>query len=153
MRLVAVMMRDGKPTMIVVSCDSRLGVASVYVDDPAPSPSPGSSPMGLVSWQVISDSPARVTEMVMLDPPPSGWRVDEDEIRELIPGVHYAADGIRSFPVRFTTADLEKLDDDEVLVDDDVRDRDNKVITRSRFESSAKDSCDRDHRFQPSTGP
>ena len=130
--VVAITVRDGQPTLVLVTCagvSSRLGV---IVNEP------GSDADVMVSWAVSGKASTEIVELAVFGEPPAGW---EDEaaagatgapgssasyrvepLRELVDGVRYSAHGVgtgRSAFVDFTTADLDGLAEWNVLTTDD----------------------------------
>ena len=112
----------GRPAIVFVSCSDRFADVGVYVDTPLDARRTGPRPTkytGYFDWTVRSSRPDRLTEITMFAPPPAGWSIGENAITTLQPGVTYSVSGFgqaNALPVRFTTADLDGLNADRVLV-------------------------------------
>jgi hypothetical protein len=91
----------------------------------------------------------RITKDGVLPPeatlfePPTGWTVTDQSLTTLDPGTTYevALAGFRrSVPINFTTADLEALPKDRVLVGEPTGKA--KVVTEKQFRATAEQECD-----------
>lgn len=130
--ILGLAVRDGRPVAVLVPCSERSTV-SVYASD-GPSADPD------VSWTARSTASTAVTELVLLEAPPPGWEGGASAAT-LRPGVRYDLDGsseVRAQVVSFTTADLERIAENQVLTRDGD---DTRVVARSDFETEARESC------------
>lgn len=152
--IVAITVRDGQPTVVLVSCVGQFSQLGVYENDPDVSPKPTDDV--LVSWSVYGDAATEIVEVAVFGQPPAGWETDGENqigdpnepgsfrvepLEELISGVRYSASGDAQrdgISVGFTTADLDQLGDGEVLTADgydDVR-----TISYDDFVRQARES-------------
>jgi hypothetical protein len=143
--LIALRAVDGRPTILMASCDDfRIRSISVFPDSAGPTASVSTDRRRL---ERVDSPPAANAEPESLDlfgAPPAGWTTAEAGLTGFTAGQSYTVAAYdRGRPAEsvslFTLADLSALGPDQVLVGDDRADH--KATTEKEFRRKAADSC------------
>jgi len=155
-RILALAMRDGRPTGVLVTCDAVASQLQVVQTDTKGEPPVSGKPM--IRWAVGGSSAAEVIEVPLLGPPLPGWAVNDatgitdpegrvtvkiEPLTEFKPGFWYRLGGSSprvARPVDFTTADFTRIGTDDVLAP--ARADAMTVTSLDDFVRTAADTCD-----------
>jgi len=131
-RILALAVRDGRPTGVLVTCDAAASQLQVVQTDTKGEPPVSGKPM--MRWAVGGTPATEVIEVPLLGSPLPGWAVDDatgvtdpegrvtvriEPLTEFKPGFWYRLGGSSprvALPVDFTIADFTRIGTDDVLV-------------------------------------
>lgn len=131
--LVAITMRDGQPTLVLVTCRGAFSQVTAFRNG-GPSGSSSPDPAALVDWQTWGDAPSEIVEAAIFGEPPTGWEteygdetdpsvISAERPTRLEPGVPYSATGHSSYDdghyIDFTADDLARLESGMVMTTDE----------------------------------
>jgi hypothetical protein len=137
--LTAIRARDGQPVVLLAGC------ADFKIDDVSIVPESGdSTAVDNGPYRALNRTGSVVPDsMIFFDQPPAGWSVSQGVLTELAPDKTYNlmayARADQTVPITFTSADLNALGPDEVLIG--KLPGGHRKVTESDFRRRAKDSC------------
>jgi hypothetical protein len=148
--LVALAVRDGRPTGVLVTCGGRFSQLSVYRNYDSDRES---FTRPHVSWRISGTPATEIVEVDLLGEAPAGWEVadvaassagpaTDVALTALEPGLRYSVSGSsgrKALPVGFSLADASKLGPDEVLTANG--DWETVAMSRDEFLREARASC------------
>jgi hypothetical protein len=130
-RILALAVRDGRPTGVLVTCNAAASQLQVVQTDNKGEPPVSGKPM--IRWAVRGTPATEVIEVPLLSSPLPGWVVDDatgvpdpngrvtvkiEALTGFKPGLWYRLGGSSprvALPVDFTTADFTRIGTDDVL--------------------------------------
>jgi hypothetical protein len=128
--------RDGKPVVLYFACGGLSTISLVATTGQAPS-----TPGGEALWEVLGDGTEGLAELPLFGTPPAGWELKVPAAGELEPGSGYVLTGYpRTISVRFSTEQVAKLKEGQVLTRDSFKGAE-RTVSRGEFVDEAGGYC------------